>query len=317
MTSELHVPNAYYGHASVLKRYAGLPQQRSLKVAVEHGIPIVRQVWTEDVQAAMPVFLCATEERARAYSALVSNADAVAIGPMIHYAEPLADPQPPTGRLLAFPAHSTHHIAASWDPRAFADRLLRERGDWDEIVVCVYWRDVQAGLHRAFEDAGLRCVTAGHIYDQSFLARLRTIIESAEAVITNEVGSHLLYAVCLERPVRFIPQEIEYLASADVLERDAAAPRHWQEEPIRRMRELFTPESRALTDEQRRFVATISGRASCRTRDELKDVLRLAEERYRQQHPLGRRTYRSLRSQLRLARDRLVEQTSGRRRPPT
>jgi hypothetical protein len=82
------------------------------------------------------------------------------------------------------------------------------------------------------------------------------------------------------------------------------------------MRELFTPESRALTDEQRRFVAMISGRASCRTRDELKDVLRLAEERYRQQHPLGRRTYRALRSRLRLARDRLVDQASDRLRPP-
>ena len=113
ITPELHMQNAYYGHATVLKTFAGIPQWRPLKVAIEHGVAIVPQVWTVDAETAMPVFLCASEERARTYSALFHGTEAVAIGPMIEYAEPLCDPKSGWGTAgrLSGPFDAPHHRA--------------------------------------------------------------------------------------------------------------------------------------------------------------------------------------------------------------
>ena len=310
ITRELQVQNAYYGHATVLKTFAGIPQWRPLKVAIEHGVAVVPQVWTVDAKTAMPVFLCASEERARAYSALFPGTEAVAIGPMIEYAAPLGDPSPAGGRLVAFPAHSTHHIVARWDPTVFVSQLLHERSRWDEVVVCLYWRDILAGRQQPFEAAGFRCVTAGHMYDSAFLPRLRTIIESAEAVITNEVGSHVLYSVYLQRPVRIVPQDVDYVAAPEVLERDGATPQHWQGETIRTIRELFEHDTYTLTQQQADFVGVLTGRSSRRSRTEMKEILTRAEDRYREQHMRWQRTHRWVRAEVRRELVRLAEMNS-------
>jgi hypothetical protein len=307
VTAELHMQNAYYGHATVLKTFAGIPHWRPLKVAIEHGVAVVSQVWTVDAETAMPVFLCASEERARTYSALFPGTEAVAIGPMIEYAAPLGDPSPVGGRLVAFPAHSTHHIIARWDPTVFVKQLLHECSRWGEVVVCLYWRDILAGRHQPFEASGFRCVTAGHMYDPAFLPRLRTIIESGEAVITNEVGSHVLYSVYLQRPVRIVAQDIRYEAAPEVLERDGATSRHWQEEPIRTIRELFESDSYTLTQQQTDFVSALTGRSSRRSRSDMKEILMRAEERYRHRHPRWQRTYHWLRAEARREVARLTE----------
>jgi hypothetical protein len=36
-THERHMPNEFYGHASVLKRFMGMSHDVSLKAVVEHG----------------------------------------------------------------------------------------------------------------------------------------------------------------------------------------------------------------------------------------------------------------------------------------
>ena len=310
VTHELHIQNAYYGHATVLKTFAGIPQRRSLKVAIEHAVAVVSEVWTVDAETAMPMFLCASEERARTYSALFPGTEAVAVGPMIEYADTLRDPNPVGGRLVAFPAHSTHHIKAQWDPTFFVNQLLDERNRWGEVVVCLYWRDILAGLNEPFEAAGFRCVTAGHMYDTAFLPRLRTIIESAEAVITNEVGSHVLYSVYLQRPARIVPEDIDYVAAPEVLERDGATPQHWQGETIRTIRELFEHDTYALTQQQTDFVGALTGRSSRRSRTDMKEILTRAEEQYRDQHPRWQRTHRWVRAEVRRELVRLTELSS-------
>ena len=117
----------------------------------------------------------------------------------------------------------------------------------------------------------------------AFLPRLRTIIESAEAVITNEVGSHVLYSVHLQRPVRIVPQDIDYVAAPEVLERDGATPQHWQGETIRTTRELFQHDTYTLTQQQTDFVSVLTGRSSRRSRVDMKEILTRAEDRYREQ----------------------------------
>ena len=49
-TVEVHASNDFYGHATVLKEYAGLPPKRPLKAAIEHGAPVTDLIWQVDLQ---------------------------------------------------------------------------------------------------------------------------------------------------------------------------------------------------------------------------------------------------------------------------
>lgn len=287
VTSELHASNDFYGHARLLKRYAGVPRYRSLKAVIEHGINFQDHEWSIDLASGLPVFLVAGEERARRVSSTAA-CSAVAIGPLVLYAPP---GRAPSRRrvLVAFPAHSTHHVDAEYDVDNFATAVLEAAAGFDETLVCLYWRDVQRGLMETYARRGLRCVTAGHIFDPNFLIRLRCIIEEGTAVITNEVGSHLVYAVALGRPVWVTDQDIRYAADAEVLVRDGADSESWPHQQFRELRDLFADRRDELSAEQQDVVSEIGGFSSVRSPAQLASILRHADEEYRRRVPLHRR----------------------------
>ena len=308
-TVEVHASNDYYGHATLLKAYAGLPPKRPLKAAIEHGAPVTELIWEVDLQTRMPLFLCAARERAERFNELASGGrHAEAIGPMIAYARAVGDTKKEPGRrrLVVFPAHSTHHVRANYDVAEFAARLGAYRNDWDEVQICLYWRDVTLGTHRPYIENGFDCVTAGHMYDPRFLGRLRSILEGADAVVSNEMGSHVLYATLIDRPAWLLRQPIEYSArSQEILERDGASSRHRAEGTIGRLRELFAEAHGAVTTEQRELVAELVGLREMRTREQIRGLLLDAEQRYRARHPAHLRAALNLNARLRRARARL------------
>ena len=227
-TVEVHASNDFYGHATVLKEYAGLPPKRPLKAAIEHGAPVTDLIWQVDLQTRMPLFLCAARERAERYNKLAGGGRrGEAIGPMIAYAHAVGDTQkePDCRRLVVFPAHSTHHVQANYDVAEFVARLAPYRDDWDEVQVCLYWRDVTLGTHRRYIENGFGCVTAGHMYDPRFLRRLRAILEGADAVVSNEMGSHMLYAIrSINPPGSFASQSSTQLSPGRFLSGTGRAP---------------------------------------------------------------------------------------------
>jgi hypothetical protein len=280
-TRELHFPNAYYGHNRVLRRYAQLRSERSLKVAIEHG-PVIAgdRFWEVDTATRMPIFLCAGPERAAQYREIGGNAlEARAIGPLILYARH-SQARPPGDRLLFFPSHSTHHVRTRYDFREVEKLLERYRRDWNQITVCVYWRDVLDGHADVYRSLGVECVTAGHMYDSGFLDRLRMIIERCDAVSSIEVGSHVFYSVALGRPVSLEWQEIEY-GSGKHKDLVGSRTRSWHGA----MERLRSALERGLTDAEVAWVRQLIGVEEHRTSENLRGLLEEAEGLYR-------RTYR-------------------------
>lgn len=293
VTGELHPPNDFYGQATVLKRYAGQPGSVSLPLVFEHGVMLGDGVWAADVGAGLPTILCPSPRRSALIEVRSPAITATPVGPPIAYAGPPGEAldvgtAPADGPLLAFPAHSTHHIDVRYDVDAFVAGVRELRGKaWPEVVVCVYWRDVQRGTHRRYEAAGLRCVSAGHMFDSSFLDRLKHLLASASAVVTNEVGTHVLYAAALGRPVGILAAEVDYAAPADVLARDQAVG---GAENIAAVARAFAgPPPASLSEEQRRLVTEICGTEYVRAPAEAAALLERAERAYRQRVPAPRR----------------------------
>lgn len=279
---EFHEFNNFYGHATVLKRYAALSETRPLKVAIEHGYAFQDGVHATDLNTLAPVFLCSSSRRARVFESKVrGRVRAIPIGPLICYAgSAVNEPRSSAARLVAFPAHSTHRINAKFDHQTFIQRITRLGRSFDETLVCLYWRDVLRGTARPYLEAGLRCVSAGHIFDPLFLPRLRRIISAASVVYTNRVGTQVIYAVTLDRlawvedmPVSHTAREGTDLR-AQVLE-DPVLPIFDQ------IAQAFPVGTTTLSPSQRSLIADFSGADSVRSAVELRAILDDAERDYR------------------------------------
>lgn len=308
-TPELHASNDFYGHAALLKRYALLSPRRPLKAVIEHGPFIDDFVWGYDVRTALPLFLCCSDHRARRYRDLTRGTrQAVPIGPFTAYVSGDARIRSADGRrrLVAFPAHSTHHIEARYEVDAFARALERMPGDWDEIWVCLYWRDVLRGLSDAFAQRGFIVVSAGHMYDREFLPRLVSILNAAALVVTNEVGSHVLYAVHEGRPVWIIPDDVEYVADEPIVARDRSMSSEFHRQRLRAV-DLFREPAEEPTPAQREFAAEMLTPAAIRSPEEMRALLDEAEELYRRASPSRTRAARRLHSWARWRRSAVAQ----------
>jgi hypothetical protein len=289
VTTEIHEPNAYYGHATVLKQYTGRAAWRPLPVAVEHAVYISDYMWDVEADTPLGTILCSSPERAARYRERDPHAAVpVPIGPIAAYMQPLP-PRAAGGTLVAFPAHSTHLLEAQFDVQAFIAEIERVRGDFADVRVCIYWKDVLLGRDAPFRAAGYSCVTAGHIYDPRFVHRLRAIFADASAIVTNEVGSHVLYATLWDRPAWVTQQTITHTSSDDdVLSRERASDAQWAGETAH-LRSLFAEPTWELNDEQRAHVAWFTGVASVRSPAELSRILDEAAARYRATVPAAER----------------------------
>lgn len=267
-TCEQHAPNDYYGHATMLKRYAGLPAEEPLRLSIQHGIRLDLGYWEHDFHPGHAIGLVHSQWRANVVEPLVKKR-MVPIGPYTHYSTPLfsaeetASIRAELGRtLLVFPSHSTHWIDVDYDFSAFCEQLTEAGRDFKTTLVCLYWKDVLRGAGEEYARRGFPCVTAGHIYDLEFMRRLHTYLDLADVTLGNDVGSHLGYSLHLGKPHRLL--DFAPTRRAMNAERAAESPAKVRLE-IPRYFSLFSGPQERITDEQRDFVGKYWGFGSEKT----------------------------------------------------
>lgn len=102
--------------------------------------------------------------------------------------------------LLVFPSHSIEGVNYNYDYSKFIAEIERVAKNFDSVFICLYWKDIQDNKHIEYENAGYTIVTAGHMYDTNFLARLKSIINISDYTMSNKLGTHLGYCVSLNKP---------------------------------------------------------------------------------------------------------------------
>lgn len=85
ITPEIHTPNDFYGHATILKHYAQLPQNYAIKAVIEHAAVFSSFFWDVELNARLPVFLCPAFQRVTFLSTKTNKA-LFDVGPLILYA---------------------------------------------------------------------------------------------------------------------------------------------------------------------------------------------------------------------------------------
>jgi len=307
-TTEAFEANAFYGNDRVLKRYAGIPEDRPLKVVVPHGIVFNdRYLWEGERRALLPAVLAYSGYRARAYereTAMVAMRCAVPFA----YLPRLLGEAPPAARAgtLFFPSHSSHRVTTAADFAGLAEVLVRLDERFQPVTVCIYWRDFQLGRHSPFLDRGLRVVSAGHMYDPAFLFRLYYLCQSHRYACGNHVGSSLLYAV-LAGCRFFVLQgfDLKHLGDEESLAADISRGGSYQQA----LAEAFAAPTESLTAGQSKLVEEVCGLDALHAPDVLRDLFDMAERLDRVGVARDPRTHRLHaafpRHWLRTARDRV------------
>ncbi len=283
VTSEIHTSNDFYGQASVLKEYVGLPNHYPLKVILEHGLSLDDCIWDGDRYAKLPIFLSPSFHRSLIQQRETGK-PSIPIGFGFLYAMELYKKKYETissqierQGTIVFPSHSTHHIKTVFDFEGYANRLKALPEKFQPITICLYWKDFLHGHHRFYENNGLKVVTAGHIYDPNFFYRFFDICRQFKYATSNNIGTHLFLAVKSGCSFFYThSSEIKHeLDTNTYIGGFTSMFNQIKNESIA----LFTEQKDKINDQQLKFVDKYIGTASFKTQSEIKQLLLEAEFR--------------------------------------
>jgi hypothetical protein len=232
---EREASSHHYGHDIQLKRYAGIPLVGApLPMLLEHGLKVSESARFEMPKAwAHRGYLCMGPLRAR-WLREKHKVPAHAIGPWIQFAQPLLNSDQLENQrqhwgktLLVVLAHSWDQVERSMDQQACIDAIkkLAEEHSYQQVVWLRHWKDPE------LLPLPKHWITAcnGHRSNPWFLDSLRTLLELCDGVTSNAFGTHLGYAVALNKQLHWIDvaaeQNLSHLSSDKAAEEDA----EWRE----------------------------------------------------------------------------------------
>ena len=224
--TELYRGNTLYGNERVMNVYSG--HRKPIKGCIEHGLYFGETTFdTEIKDTGLPALLTYSEVR-KNHIRKKSDICTIAVGPYIHYANAIEEIKINAIRkslgktLLVFPMHSTDVIKCEYDIEEYIKyiRKFSEDKKFQSVIICMFYRDIELGRDKKYIDAGYKIVSAGYKVDPFFLERLKSIFLISDYVLTNDVGTHVGYAVYLNKPVFIWKQNRKYSGRGknDVLE---------------------------------------------------------------------------------------------------
>lgn len=278
------IDNNLYGQAYSLKRYAGI--KHDLQAYIEHGLFWGGMVHQDEYYWYVKKFITFSERRKVSIAKKGIEKKVICVGPYIHYAENLYDPETfkklkkELGSvLLVFPSKSILNIQSKYNVDEFTEEVNRISKDFDSILVSLYYLDARnKSITSAYEEQGMKIVTSGNRYDHYFLDRQRTYMELADMTMSNEVGTHVGYCVHLNKPHYIFEQNLERVGtSTKELKRELTL--YKSDEDVQRKKEkqevikAFSKYQMEISDKQRRVVDKYWGTSSVKSVEELRKLL--------------------------------------------
>lgn len=282
-TEEIHPVNDWYGHARSFKNYMGLPQNYQFKFVNEHGVFLTEQVAETELETDLPSFVTYSSYRVNVLKKYKEHV--FKIGPFIHYSphfyskEKIEAEKKRLGKnILIFHGHSLKSLIQNYNNNWFMKKVKKIAKDFDTIRVCMYWIDIQLGLHKYYQDLGLECVTAGHILDPFFIPRLKSMLEIADLTISNDAGTHVGYSIYMNKPHIILHKFPKLQASKH---REELTFDLWSSKPYIDTIEAFSSTKFKITSNQLEVIKTyFGGKEDTKTKEEFKKIVAQTETIY-------------------------------------
>ncbi|AWW32229.1 hypothetical protein DN752_19950 [Echinicola strongylocentroti] len=171
---------------------------------IEHGLILGDLVQKHNHASYVPKIVTFSEYRRHKLRKKLIQKEVSCVGPYIKYAntilkeEDIAALRNSLGKtLVVFPSHSNDVTIVDFNSNDFIKKICEIAVDYDSVIICMYWKDIELGRAEEYIKKGFKVTCAGHIYDRYFLDRLKTIILLSDFTMSNNVGTHIGYCICL------------------------------------------------------------------------------------------------------------------------
>ncbi len=210
--------NLCYGNYNVLKEK--FKEKFHAKCMIEHGLYFKHTIVDECLQKGLDTIYTYSEYRKKY---IINDCgdkldkQIIPVGPYIQYAhnfkskEQLSKLKTKFGKiLLVFPSHNFPGMEVSYDYEKFMNKIEMISKDFDTVFVSMVGYDLKLGINKIYERKGYRVVTSGSRSDPNFLYRQRDLIELADMTMSNAIGTHIGYCICLGKPHFLFKQDQEW-----------------------------------------------------------------------------------------------------------
>jgi len=194
---------ALYGIIHWIKKFADIDQ--IINFNIEHGVYLGDLVRDESLNSIYKGTITFSKYRKKILDKNNKKKN-IAIGPYIHYANDYYSKdvinkikRKNNETLVFFPPHSIKGYKADYNKKKIYDRLDEYKSNYETIMVCLYYKDVNKKLVSYLSNRGFKVVSAGHIYDFNFLSRLKSIINLSDHTVSMSVGTHIGYCIYLDK----------------------------------------------------------------------------------------------------------------------
>jgi len=209
--------NTFYGNALQVKDFCGLDRDQPLYTLWPHGIHYSGEVPLYDLQ--LPVIITYCRETMLSAFDTVSSWFLRQKPLVVGHAPPFSlacrnlrargiEISEEKGSAVYFLSHSSLVLDIGTSDIYMRQitkdlRLLKER--YDTVSLCVYWKDHLSGAFKELYQIADRVLTAGHMFDDMFLARLAIIISSHTCVSGSGFGSYIAYGLACHKVIAIRP----------------------------------------------------------------------------------------------------------------
>lgn len=273
----------HYGYYEELKKYAKCVEDRLIYIpALEHGIRFGEVQWPYVKNNIS--YACQGPGRTDEIHKVDPWKPVFVLGPYIHYASPYYSDEKAMqikselGKvLLVFPSHSWECGEKKTENNLFDIVYKKYADDYDTVLVCAYWNDIDAPIIDLFAQKGAKIVSAGFRNDPNFIRRLKTIISLADEVVVDDLGTNIGFCKHMSKPVYF----------------ECFSPRAFDDEIyveyFNRFHEAFYSHNRVFTEEQlqkqdKLYKFFWGGEDYLKTPDEVKSIFDVLKEMCAETH---------------------------------
>lgn len=113
--------------------------------------------------------------------------------------------------LLIYPQHSIESRVVYYELDDIIREIHARKGNFDSVFICLYWKDIL--IHpeyvQKYQSEGFIVVSNGHRSDPQFLSRQKDLIQLSDMMMTNGLGTHIGYSICMNKPVYFYKQVLQ------------------------------------------------------------------------------------------------------------
>ena len=106
--------------------------------------------------------------------------------------------------VMVYLDHSVEDEYVKYEKEELYNKIFAPlKRDYKQIIVCVYWYDIDEELYDWLSKKGIKIVSSGFRFDDQFIFRTRIILNMADDVVVYGRTSALIYALCLDKKVYY------------------------------------------------------------------------------------------------------------------